>query len=48
VDVQDDVGKVARFMYQHEATHIPVLREGKLAGIVTRADLIRLLAQHQS
>ena len=33
---------------QHEYQRVPVMRVGKLVGIVTRADLVRALAQKLS
>ncbi len=35
---------VARLMYARHIKRVPVLRDGKLVGIVTRADLMRALA----
>jgi len=36
---------VARLMYAKNIKRIPVLRDGKLVGIVARSDLVRALAQ---
>ena len=36
---------VARLMYAKNIKRVPVLREGKLVGIVARSDLVRALAQ---
>lgn len=44
VDANEDVVQVARIMAQRNLKRIPVLRDGKLVGIISRADLIRLLA----
>ena len=38
------VEEVAAQMAQHGVKRLPVLRDGRLAGIVTRADLLRALA----
>jgi CBS domain-containing protein len=35
------IAEAARIMTQHHVNRLPVLEEGKLAGIVTRADLVR-------
>jgi CBS domain-containing protein len=45
VDVDDTVGHAAWLMAQRNIKRIPVLENGKLAGIITRADIIRLLAR---
>ncbi len=37
--------EVARLMYAKNIKRVPVVRDGKLVGIVARADLIRALAQ---
>jgi CBS domain-containing protein len=47
VDVEDTVGHVAWLMAQRNIKRIPVLRDGKLAGIISRADIIRLLARDE-
>lgn len=41
VDVEDDVLDLARTMSRFNVERVPVLREGRLAGIITRGDLIR-------
>ena len=40
----DTAADVARIMGQHRIKRLPVMRDGKLAGIVTRADLLKILA----
>lgn len=47
VDVDDTVGQAALLMAQRNIKRIPVLREGRLAGIITRTDIIRLLARDE-
>jgi len=37
--------EVARIMYERNIKRVPVVREGKLIGIVARSDLVRALAQ---
>jgi CBS domain-containing protein len=37
----DAVSKAARLMVEHRINRLPVIVDGKLAGIVTRADLVR-------
>jgi CBS domain-containing protein len=32
-------------MYAHSINRVPVVRDGKLVGIVARSDLVRALAQ---
>ena len=36
---------VARLMYAKKINRVPVLRDGKLVGIVARSDLVRVLAE---
>jgi CBS domain-containing protein len=45
VDVEDTIGHAAWMMAQRNVKRVPVLQNGKLAGIITRADIIRLLAR---
>jgi CBS domain-containing protein len=45
VNVKDDIGHVAWLMAQRDLKRVPVLRGGKLVGIITRTDLIRLLVK---
>jgi CBS domain-containing protein len=47
VDVEDTVGHAAWLMAQRNVKRVPVLQSGKLAGIITRADIIRLLARDE-
>lgn len=47
VDVEDTVGHAAWLMAQRNIKRIPVLENGKLAGIISRADIIRLLARDE-
>lgn len=47
VDVDDTVGHAAWLMAQRNIKRVPVLQNGALAGIITRADIIRLLAREE-
>jgi CBS domain-containing protein len=38
------VGEVARIMGQHKVKRLPVVRDGRMVGIVTRSDLLKILA----
>ena len=38
------VEDVATMMHEHDVTHIPVVVDGKVAGIVARGDIVRFLA----
>jgi CBS domain-containing protein len=40
--------EIASLMHVHRIKRVPVLRDGKLVGIVTRTDLVRALAQKLS
>jgi CBS domain-containing protein len=44
VDEDASISEVARLLEERHIKRVPVLREGKLAGVVTRADLLRGLA----
>lgn len=49
VTVSEDtgVGEVARLLAIHHIKRVPVLREGRIVGIVSRADLLRVVALAQ-
>src|SRR5262245_20582177 len=38
-----DAGQVAALMGLHGVRRVPIVRDGRLVGIVTRADLLRLI-----
>jgi len=44
VDELATLGEIADLMERHRIKRIPVVHDGKLVGIVSRADLIRVLA----
>lgn len=44
VDEDTPVGKIAALMVERGVKRLPVLRDGALVGIVTRADLLRAIA----
>jgi CBS domain-containing protein len=44
VDEEAPVSRVAALMENHHIKRIPVTREGRLVGIVSRVDLLRLIA----
>ena len=44
VEEETSVGRVAALMDDHHVKRIPVTREGRLVGIVSRVDLLRLMA----
>lgn len=46
-DAGDDIGQAATLMLKHKLTSLPALREGKLEGIVSRADILRLLTRSE-
>lgn len=48
VDVDAQVADIARIMERNHIKRLPVTRDGKLAGIITRADLLRTLASRKS
>lgn len=47
VDANDDIGHVARLMVQRNLKRVPVVHEGKLVGLISRADMIRLLTKRK-
>lgn len=47
VDAEDDIGQLAWLMAQRDLKRVPVLREGVLAGIITRADIVGMLARKE-
>ena len=48
VEEKEHVGHAAWLMAQRGLKHVPVLSDGALAGTITRADLIRMLAREGS
>jgi len=45
VDEFDRTDDVMRLLREHDIHHLPVVREGRLVGIVTPADVIRFLVE---
>jgi len=41
---EDDVDKIAEVMVQKRINRVPIVRDGKLVGIVSRADILRGIA----
>ena len=48
VDEKTEVREVARLLTTHRIKRVPVLRDGRIAGIVSRADLVRTLAEERT
>ena len=44
VKEETEVEEIARLLAAHRFNRVPVLRQGKLVGIVSRADIIRAIA----
>ena len=42
----DDIAEAARLMWEHKIGALPVVENGRLVGIVTEIDLLRMLAQN--
>jgi CBS domain-containing protein len=38
---EDDLNRLMRLMTRHRVRHLPVLREGKLAGIISIGDVVK-------
>ncbi|HTY68335.1 MAG TPA: CBS domain-containing protein [Alphaproteobacteria bacterium] len=47
VTAETDIRDVARLLSQHRIKRVPVVRNGQLIGIVSRADLLRSLAREE-
>jgi CBS domain-containing protein len=45
VDEKAEVSEVAQLLTAHRIKRVPVFRNGRIAGIVSRADLVRALAE---
>lgn len=45
IEENTDLGEVARLLQTYHIKRVPVLRDGRIVGIVSRADLLRGLAQ---
>ena len=45
VGVDDDIGQVAKLMMRSDLRRVPVVHEDKLAGVISRSDIIRLIAK---
>src|SRR5260370_17825870 len=46
VSPDESVNRVMKLMTHHRVRHMPVLRDGKLAGIVTIGDVVQHRPQH--
>jgi CBS domain-containing protein len=47
VDEESDVGEIARLLAAYRIKRVPVVRDSRIVGIVSRADLLRALASEQ-
>jgi cystathionine beta-synthase len=47
VNADDKVGRATDLLKQHGISQLPVLDQGKLAGIITEADLLQALVSHR-
>jgi CBS domain len=48
IEEDTEAGEIARLLADYRIKRVPVIREGKLVGIVSRADLLRALAAEQA
>jgi CBS domain-containing protein len=48
VEEEAEVGEIARLLEAHRIKRVPVVRDGRIVGIVSRADLLRALAAEPS
>jgi CBS domain-containing protein len=47
VDEQRSLPEIARLLQEHRIKRVPVLRQGRVVGIVSRADLLRALTHEE-
>ena len=47
VGEETDINEIARLLLAHRIKRVPVLRDGRVVGIVSRADLVRALAAEE-
>ena len=47
VNVGDSAGHAAKIMMQNNIKRLPVLQEGRLVGIITRSDILHLMAKDE-
>ena len=47
VDVDDDVEKIVSLMGLHGIRRVPVCKDGRLVGIISRSDLLRHYVKHR-
>lgn len=47
VNEDADIGQIARLLARHRIKRVPVLRDGRITGIVSRADLVGVMATVQ-
>jgi CBS domain-containing protein len=47
IDAEDSLGAVARLMVNRRLKRVPVLHDGHVTGMITRADLVSLLVQER-
>jgi CBS domain-containing protein len=45
IDEEEDVERVAELMVEKDINRIPVLRDGKLVGIIGRSDMVKYIAK---
>ena len=46
IDPTDDASEAIRLLAEHEIRQLPVVREGNLAGLIRRDDVVRFLQMH--
>jgi CBS domain-containing protein len=46
VDVNDPISRVADLCIVHRVRRVPVMQDGRLAGVIARRDVLRALVEH--
>jgi CBS domain-containing protein len=44
---ETEIDEVARLLTAHRIKRVPVLHDGRIVGVVSRADLVRALAERK-
>lgn len=45
ISPEEEVGEAASLMFEHDISRLPVVENNRLVGIITRSDIIKLMAK---